>query len=330
MRRHQHGASEIRQILALVAMLGVPAAITLYAVQPRPGPGWDPMDPTPSGYTISLTLFAIPCAVMLWQLLRHPASPTHRHALVAATAVMALVGFVLDLFFGESFFTFPNRGATLEWHLPAWSFAEGRWVPDYLPPEEFAFYILGGLFFLTLYAWIEERWLRDDEPEARVAHARALPRLLHIHWPALLAWGAAIVAGLLFKRYVTREPGIPGYFLFIMCIGVLPTVLFLHAVQRFVNWRAFAQAFVILLLVELLWEATLGVPFDWWNYKEAQMLGIRIAAWAYLPIEAVLLWVVVAWDCIVVFEICRVYLHMDDPARPRPARARLFGAPAAD
>lgn len=326
MRRHEHTGSHVRQILGLLALIGAPAALTLWAVQPRPGPGYDAHDPTPYGYTISLTLFAIPVAVMLAQLVWRAATPVHRHALIAASAVMALVGFVLDLFFGESFFTFYNRGATLEWHLPAWSFAEWRWVPSYLPIEEFAFYILGGLFLLTLYVWIEERWLRDDEMEARIEHARNLPRLVHVHWTALLLWLAAIAAGFLYKRFVAQEPGIPGYFLFIMIIGVLPTVLFLHAVERFVNWRAFAQAFAVLLLVELLWEATLGVPFDWWNYKEAQMLGIRVAAWSDLPIEAILLWVVVAWDCIVAYEICRVFLHMDGHEHPRSVRERLFGS----
>jgi hypothetical protein len=45
-----------------------------------------------------------------------------------------------------------------------------------------------------------------------------------------------------------------------------------------------------------------------------------VRAWADLPMEAVLLWLVIAWDCIIAFELFRVYFHMD-----RPVRAALLG-----
>ena len=101
------------------------------------------------------------------------------------------------------------------------------------------------------------------------------------------------------------------YFLFIMLIGFLPTVLFLETIAPFVNWRAFGFAYVNLTLISLIWEATLGVPYNWWNYRHDHMLGIKIPAWSSLPVEAVLLWLVVAWDCVIAYELFRVFFHMD-------------------
>jgi hypothetical protein len=103
-------------------------------------------------------------------------------------------------------------------------------------------------------------------------------------------------------------------------MGFAPTVLLLNGLKAFVNWRAFAFAYGNLLLISLMWEATLAVPYGWWNYREEQMLGIVVLAWSNLPIEAVLLWMVIAWDCIIAFELFRVVLHMD-----RPIAEAMFG-----
>jgi hypothetical protein len=105
-----------------------------------------------------------------------------------------------------------------------------------------------------------------------------------------------------------------------MTLGFLPTFLLLRGVAPFVNWRAFGFTYPILMLISVMWEATLGVPYDWWNYHHHQMLGIRFFAWSNLPLEAVLLWLVIAWDCILVYETFRVIGHMN-----RPVLEALFG-----
>ena len=44
--------------------------------------------------------------------------------------------------------------------------------------------------------------------------------------------------------------------------------------------------FIALVFVSVIWEATLGVPYQWWTYREDEMLGIFVTAWANLPLEA--------------------------------------------
>jgi hypothetical protein len=301
----------IQQIMAVIVIIGVPSFITLWAVRTRPDAHFVRDNPTPYGYTISLLLFLSPVMTMAWQLLKNPSHAVHRRALFWATGTITLIGFVLDLIFGYSFFTFKNTGAVLGYYLPAWSWGQMAWVPSYLPIEEFAFYILGSLFMLTTYLWIEWSWLEDEVVMDRRNGAKRVEKLIEINPKTFVAWVVAIIAGVLYKRYLGVEEGFAGYYLFIMVLGFLPTVLFLNGIQNFVNWRAFSIAYGILMFVELMWEVTLAIPFDWWNYQGAQMLGIRSRAWHGLPLEAALLWIVVAWDCIIAFELFRVYFHMD-------------------
>ena len=316
---------DILTLLAMVATLGVPAIFTLSRVSVRPEFVHGAENPSPYGYTVSLSLFLFPVVVLTTFHMFRPKHHTHRSALLTASGVISVFGFVLDLFFGHSFFRFDNKAATLGIRLPAWDWSAWQWVPSYLPVEEFAFYILGALFVITSYLWFSEYWLQDYEPHEYEANTRDIGPLVQISWWSMLAWAALLALGLVYKRVGPSPEGFAGYFIFLMVLGFLPSFLFLRAVAKFVNWRAFAGSYAALMLVSLVWEATLGVPYNWWNYKREQMLGIEVLAWSGLPLEAVLLWLVIAWDCVIAFEIFRVFFHMDR----RPMQA-LFGNKAND
>lgn len=311
---------DILAILGMVLMIAIPAVFTLRTVHVRPDQARPEANPSPHGYTVSLLLFLFPVLVLGALHMRRVKPVNHRRALLWAAGVISLMGFVLDTFFGHAFFIFRNEGATLGWRLPAWDWTTLQWVAAYLPVEEFAFYVLGALFVITTYLSLNDEWLSDYDPDVYWERAKRVPKLVHISWWSLVLWAALTGLGLLMKRFGPEPAGFPGYFLFVMTLGFLPTFLFARAIGPFVNWRAFAFAFAVLLLVSLMWEATLGVPYEWWNYHDQQMLGVRVLAWSALPVEAILLWLVIAWDCIIAFELFRVYFHME-----RPPRTALFG-----
>jgi hypothetical protein len=311
---------DIRRILVMLASIGLPAMLTLSTVRASPRYGHEDANPTPLGYTVSLLIFLVPLLVLFGWHFRHGKGTTSRRALIWSTIGVAVIGFVLDLGFAHSFFTYRNTGATLGIRVAGWSFGDMQWVRDYIPVEEFAFYILGALFMITMYVWADVDWMPAYSPKEFDARAKEQPRLIHLSGVAAAFWLLVAVLGLAVKRYGPNPDGIPGYFLFLMVLGFLPTFLCIKGVAPFVNWRAFAYSYSILLFIELLYETTLGVPYDWWNYKREHMLGIHLTAWSDLPIEAVLLWMVVAWDCVIAFEVCRVFLHMD-----RKATEALFG-----
>jgi hypothetical protein len=313
--RKTNPRSDIQAIIGMVLLIAIPAVLTLRTVHEKPGYAHSVVNPSPHGYTVSLLLFLFPVLVLGALHLQETKPVDHRRALLWAAGAISLIGFVLDTFFGYAFFYFENSGATLGVRLPAWDWATMHWVPAYLPLEEFAFYVLGALFVITTYLWANDDWLSDYDPNMYRDQAKRVPRLLHISFKSVLVWAAFIGIGLLLKALGPEPHGFPGYFLFVMTLGFLPTFLFARAIAPFVNWRAFAFAFSILMLVSLIWEATLGVPYNWWNYHDQQMLGLRVLAWSALPLEAVLLWLVIAWDCIIAFELFRVYFHMERPVR---------------
>jgi hypothetical protein len=82
---------------------------------------------------------------------------------------------------------------------------------------------------------------------------------------------------------------------------------FFPTARQFINWRAFSLTLFIIVLVSLLWEATLAVPYQWWGFQPTQMTGFFIAAWAGLPIEEVFLWVAVSYATVIVFETLKLW-----------------------
>jgi hypothetical protein len=125
-----------------------------------------------------------------------------------------------------------------------------------------------------------------------------------------------IVAGLIYKKLFSSNPeGFPEYFIFLVLVGFVPSAGFFRTVQSFVNWRALSFTLFFVLLLSMLWEATLAVPYRWWGYQDNQMLGIRIGAWSQLPIEAVCVWIAVTYTTAIFFEIIKLWLASGRPAK---------------
>ena len=95
---------------------------------------------------------------------------------------------------------------------------------------------------------------------------------------------------------------------------------FFPVAQRFINWRALSLTLFFMLLVSLLWEATLAVPYNWWNFQHGQMIGLFIGAWSRLPIEEVFVWIAVTYATVIVFDVVKVLL-----ASERSVRDTLLG-----
>ena len=122
-------------IFAIAAALVIPAALTLRTVVHPVILQATSDNPTPLGYTWSLLLFIIPIGALGWWFARRPDLQFPRRAFWRTLAVLTPLGFLLDLLFGNAFFVFPNKSATLGWEVPA--------VGGAIPIEEFVFYSPG-------------------------------------------------------------------------------------------------------------------------------------------------------------------------------------------
>ena len=291
----------------MVAMLAIPAAITLHSVR-TPAILHVEANASPHGYTWSLLLFIVPIVGIAVWFLPGEGLEIPQRAFWRTIAILGPVGCLLDLVFAQWFFEFPNSASTLGISAPAL----GRPVPV----EEYFFYFTGFIAVLLLYVWLSEYWLTEYSVENYRGEARALPRLLRFH-PTSLALGIALIAlAIAYKKLFSSVPeGWPGYFIVLITGGLIPAISFFPATRRFINWRALSLTMFFVMLVSLLWEATLALPYGWWNYQHRAMLGVFIGAWSDLPVEAVLVWLAVAYGTVVMFEAVKIWQASERTAK---------------
>ncbi len=299
-------------VLAIVAMIAVPAALTLHTVQVSTVLESPIQNPTPYGYTVSLLLFIVPVLVIgIWFVPREGVHISKR-SFGITFVLLFLLGASLDFFFAAKFFRFLNPDATLRITAPA--------LGGGVPIEEYVFYFTGFAFTLLLYIWLDEYWLSAYGVPSTHWKRTAFERILRFH-PASLVWAVVLIAAaILYKRFVAHEPGFPGYFIFLVAGALAPSAALFPSALPVVNWRAFSLTMFIVLLISLLWEATLGVPYGWWGFQDTQMIGIRITAWSRLPIEEVFIWIAVTYATVIVYENVRRWQSTD-----KSLRRALFG-----
>src|SRR5262245_23445084 len=54
-----------------------------------------------------------------------------------------------------------------------------------------------------------------------------------------------------------------------------------------------------MVVVSLLWEVTLALPYGWWGYRTTAISDLTIGAWSQLPIEAVWVWLAVSFTTVI-------------------------------
>lgn len=287
-------------VLQITATVLVAGGLTLSRVRESVTPPPLASNPTPLGYTWSLSLFILPFLYLAVWFLLHPEYRIQRRAFLTTLAILVPLGFVLDLLFAHTFFTFENTGAVTGLEIP------GR--GGGIPVEEFIFYIMGFFFVLLLYVWADEVWMeRYNRPYSDDGFQRA-GRLLTFHKESVIAAVVLLAAAVAHKKLLAADPeGFPWYWTYLLVGAFLPAAGFYRATRPFINWRAFSFTFVLTLLISLMWEASLASPYGWWGYQPEAMMGLFIVAWSGLPVEAVFVWLAVTYTTVIVYEVVTLW-----------------------
>jgi hypothetical protein len=289
--------TSFRLVPAMLAMIAVPAAITLHTVRAPAAGGAPASGASPYGYSVSLLLFIMPILVIGVWLVPQERIRISKKSFVRTIAILFPLGAGLDFFFANSFFTFPNPGATLRITAPA--------LHGGVPIEEYIFYFTGFVAVLLLYIWLDEYWLAAYGVPSDARERVEFDRLLRFHLPSM-AWAILLIAAaIVYKKFVVHEPGFPAYFTFLVAGALGPSAALLPSAMPVINWRALSLTLFILLLTSLMWEVTLALPYGWWNFQNRAMIGVRITAWSGLPIEEVFVWIGVTYATVIVYEIVR-------------------------
>jgi hypothetical protein len=287
-------------VFAIAAVLIIPAVIALRTVSHPAILQATSDNPTPLGYTWSLALFIIPIGALAWWFASRTDLKFPRKAFWRTIAVLTPLGFALDLLFGNAFFTFPNKAATLRCDIPALGGA--------IPVEEFIFYLTGFTLVLLSYIWCDEYWMASYNVPDYTQAAKDIPQIIRFHFASVILGVALIIAAILYHKLVSGAPeGFPWYFTYLACASLIPSAGFFYTAQRFINWRAFSFTFFVLLLISLLWEVTLALPYGWWEYRSNILIGLQIGAWSGLPIEAVCVWLAVTFTTVITYEVIKIW-----------------------
>src|SRR5205807_2108355 len=130
----------------------------------------------------------------------------------------------------------------------------------------------GFIAILLLYVWLDEFWLAAYNVPDYPGEAKKIHRLLKFHPSSLVLAAALITAAIIYKKFFSGHPeGFPGYFTVLVAGGLVPSVTFFPAARPFINWRALSLTLFFIVLVSLVWEATLAMPYGWWGYQPKQM-----------------------------------------------------------
>src|SRR5438132_7109282 len=142
-----------------------------------------------------------------------------RKAFWRTIAVLTPVGFLLDLLFGNAFFIFRNKAATLGCEIPA--------VGGTIPIEEFVFYLTGFMLALLSYIWCDEYWMGAyNVPDYRTA-GKAIPRIVRFHVASVVLGVILIAAAILYRKFLSGESdGFPWYFIYLVCASLIPSAGF--------------------------------------------------------------------------------------------------------
>lgn len=288
------------------------------------------LNASPLGYTRSLSLILIPFALLLyWYFKYSQAHRPHLRCFGLTALIVAVTWALLDVLFAPTIFYFPNCAANLQLYLPG--FIPGSGFERVIPVEEFVFYLFSILLLLLIYMWASEVWFSSGtiDPADHVQEGlQAIPVVFGInHW-SLIAAVALILGGMLIQSQLGHVPLaapsiplqcnlppphgftsgkiFPVYFTLLVLLLFVPSAFLFNRVKRFVNTGAIHFTILLAVLISLIWEATLALPYGWWGYQPDYMLGIYVGPWFDLPIESVILWVASGWSSVFLYEFVRL------------------------
>src|SRR5207244_11755148 len=105
-------------VVAMLAMVAVPAGIALHTVRIPAPTQTPPADATPYGYTVSLLLFIIPIIVIGWWFVPQEGIKIPKRAFSRTISVLFIAGCAWHYFFANRFFSYRNPGDTLRISAP--------------------------------------------------------------------------------------------------------------------------------------------------------------------------------------------------------------------
>ena len=303
-------------------VVAVAWVIGMILTAPSDMPLWEnPNYSERAGYTKSLILVYLPWIFLLCWYYKTKDAYLEKigKALFWNAIFIGGVWIVLDIFLANLLFRFPDPNAHL---VTFWGYTwagdcQTIWTifsPDCykrtIPVEEVLFYLGSAALLRLLYMWAAEDMFKAYSLPRDVYEREAHDALPLVQWNKRLIITALVIlaVGVLVKKFWPHpyHEGWPYYLFAELVIVFLPLCALYNKVHKFTNPRAFLFVMVLQVLVSIVWEATLALPYGYWNYKLTAMVGLVAIPWSNLALEACFLWVSVAWGVMFMYELSKI------------------------
>jgi hypothetical protein len=314
-------------LIKLLVVLGVWVVAVLVSLL------WihEPMDTDPvwrlddytgrAGYTKSLILILIPLLFLAWWYVKVRDQKHLRQFFMPLSLTIlftAVVWVLLDIEFANKLFLFPDPRSHIFWLIPGyvwagscqtfWTLLKASCYKPNIPLEEVLFYVGSGLTMNLMYMWAAEDFYSEySAPPEKYEKDKDNPKsIIQLNWKIIGAAGLLFVAACWFKSIRNPEGMVPWYLLAELTLTLLPVAALYNRVAPFTNPQAFFFVVMLQILVSLIWEGTLALPYGWWNYQRSAMTGIFIVPWSRLPLEATFLWLSAGWSAMLLYEATKL------------------------
>lgn len=261
--------------------------------------------PQACGYTISLMMWLAPGLSLLLSALYLGWREDRRHeAIATAITFLCIISActALEFISARHFFEFPNENAVVGLYLPGIDFSASIQIErQAYPIEELLFYAAGTIWILGLYLYGRAVWAPVDGDRI-VKHG--LGKLALMHALAVLI-GVLLLAAEACAKPVYASVGataFPSYFSAQVVVIVIPTITLLGAVHHRINRPALSLTMGATVLMSALYEGAIGLPEQWWKYRDETLIGINFGETSVLPIEAATFWVGAVTLTVCLFE----------------------------
>lgn len=268
-------------------------------------------------YRLSLVFWLVPIVFLIFRFVSiADKNGRRRRAMAITVAYVVVFGCALDFILGAAILRFDSADKYIK------VFYTG--AKDFVPIEEVLFYVLGAIAILLTYFWADEFWLSHYNVRRREALIPKSGRIIDFSPQTLATIAAFFVTGVVVASVRWQQFKVPLYYTFLLAVAVGPAVLLYRSMKEFVNWRAFSLTTLWVLLTACIWEVTLALPKKWWGYQDDAMMNFYIDNWTFgewrFPLEALLVWFIVTFTSVLVYEAVKAYQY-----DVRPPMVRLFG-----
>ena len=166
------------------------------------------------------------------------------------------------------------------------------------------------MLVLLSYIWCDEHWMAAYNIPDYSAEARNITRIVQFHFTSFILGVLLIVAAIVYRHFYPGDPhGFPWYFIYLVPAVPRSSLRQVFSTPRnglLIGAHSVSHFFFSCLLA-CFGKLLLALPYGWWGFRPAALIGLTVGAWSNLPIEEPCVWMAVTFTTIITYEVIKIW-----------------------